>query len=132
LSQLRSLNWLAQEIRRVPPGSLECIHLQEQISAVRARLPNSILNYHDLLASRGQSSAVPVSDQTRCSACQTKLPSTLLDELAGPRRFGVCPNCGVFLWSNETSAQPLGQPGEAALPPSAAPAPRISPKDAHA
>lgn len=121
LSQLRSLNWLAQEIRRIPAGSLEGIHLQEQISAVRARLPNSILNYHDLLASRGQPSAVPVSNQTSCSACHINLPLVLLDELAGPRRFGICPNCGVFLWSNEAPAQPA-----------TAPAPRSSPKDAHA
>lgn len=121
LSQLRSLNWLAQEIRRIPPGSLEGLHLQEQISAVRARLPNSILNYHDLLASRGQPSAVPVVGQASCSACHTKLPLPLLDELAGPRRFGICPNCGVFLWSDETSASTT-----------TAPAPRLSPKDAHA
>jgi hypothetical protein len=100
LSQLRSLNWLAQEVRRVPPASLEGLHIQDQIGAVRARLPNSILAYHDRLASRGQPSVVAVIG-TSCSGCHLKLPRGILGELASAGRFGVCPNCGVFLWSGE-------------------------------
>lgn len=107
LSQLRSLNWLAEEIRRVPAGSLECVRLQEQISAVRARLPNSILGYHDQLAARGQPSAAAVSGPG-CGACHGKLPTELLAELSGPRRFGVCPHCGVFLWSTGSGSARTG------------------------
>ncbi len=101
LSQLRSLNWLAQEVRRVPPGSLEGLHVQDQIAAIRARLPNSILTYHDRLATRGQPSVVAVKG-TSCSACHLKLPRGIVSELALAGRFSVCPNCGVFLWSGET------------------------------
>lgn len=104
LSQLRSLNWLAQEVRRVPPASLEGLHIQDQIGAVRARLPNSILSYHDRLASRGQPSVVAVRG-TGCSGCHLKLPRGLLGELALAGRFSVCPNCGVFLWSGEEPAK---------------------------
>jgi len=100
LSQLRSLNWLAQEIRRVPLGSREGVVLQNQMEAVRARLPNSILDYHDRLAMDGKPSAVQVLGAT-CGACHVNLPRSLLEELALPGRFGVCPKCGLFLWAGE-------------------------------
>lgn len=105
LSQLRSLNWLAQEVCRVPAGSLEGVRLQEQIATVRARLPNSILGYHDQFAARNQPSIAAVDGQ-HCGACRGALPAALLAELAGPRRFGVCPHCGVFLWSGDDARVP--------------------------
>ena len=101
LSQLRSLNWLAQEICRVPPESPEGAHLQSQLDAVRGRLPNSILDYHDRLAIDGKPSAAEVVGAA-CSSCHSRLPRALLDELALPGRFGVCPNCGLFLWAEES------------------------------
>jgi predicted nucleic acid-binding Zn-ribbon protein len=106
LSQLRSLNHLSQEIRRLPRESPEAVLLQTQIGALRARLPNSILSYHDRLAARGQDSAIKVNGES-CSVCHLKLPRGLLGELAVPGRFGVCPNCGVFLWMGEKSAEPV-------------------------
>jgi hypothetical protein len=105
LSQLRSLNWLAQEVGRVPPGSPEDLLLQSQMVAVRARLPHAILAYHDRLAARGQVSAAQVSGSA-CGACRFELSRDLLGELALAGRFGVCPQCGVFLWSGETSRPP--------------------------
>lgn len=105
LSQLRSLNWLAQEVRRVPSGSLEGLHLQDQIAAVRARLPNSILSYHDRLATRGLPSVASVNG-TSCRGCHLKLPSSILGDLALAGRFSVCPNCGVFLWSGDEAKAP--------------------------
>lgn len=120
LSQLRSLNWLAQEVQRVPPGSLEGLHVQDQIAAVRARLPNSILAYHDRLAARGQPSVIPITG-TSCSGCHLKLPRGILGELALAGRFSVCPNCGVFLWS--------GEEGHESIKPSAR---RTSSKATHA
>ena len=107
LSQLRSLNWLAQEIRRVPSGSRERAHLQSQMDAVRARLPDSILDYHDRLATDGKPSAAEVIGDA-CGGCHSKLPETLLDELALPGRFGVCPKCGLFLWAGESLVLPAG------------------------
>lgn len=100
LSQLRSLNHLNREIRSLPRENPEAILLQTQIEALRARLPNSILEYHDRFAARSQPSAVKVAGDS-CSACHLKLPRDLCDELAAPGRFGVCPNCGVFLWLGE-------------------------------
>ncbi len=105
LSQLRSLNWLTQEIRRVPPGSRECALLQNQMDAVRSRLPDSILNYHDGLAAGGKATAAEVAGVT-CGGCKTKLPDDLLATLAHPGRFGVCPKCGVFLWAATTQNDP--------------------------
>lgn len=98
LSQLRSMNHLSQEMRRVPPDSAEAILLQKQIAALRARLPNSILDYHDRFEARGKTSVTQVTGSS-CGACHLKLPSGLMGELAVPGRFGVCPNCGVFLWT---------------------------------
>jgi hypothetical protein len=106
LSQLRSLNWLALEFRRLPVGSLEAALVQRQMEAVRARLPNSMLGYHDRLAARGQVSAAQVTESDNCGACHLKLPRGLIGELSLPGRFGVCPNCGVFLWSGEPSQEP--------------------------
>ena len=120
LSQLRSLNHLGREIRTLPPESPEAALLQEQIGALRARLPNSILSYHDRLASRGQVSVAKVSGES-CGACHLKLPRGLFCELALPGRFGVCTNCGVFLWADE-------QPAEPALPPIQKPARKTTDK----
>jgi predicted nucleic acid-binding Zn-ribbon protein len=97
LSQLRSLNWLAQEISRVPAGSVERAHLLGQIEAVRARLPNALLAHHDQLAARGRPSTVPIQAGA-CGTCGEPLATEVLAELAAPGRFGVCPHCGVFLW----------------------------------
>lgn len=107
LSQLRSLNWLAQEIRRVPAGSREAAYLQSQVDALRARLPTSILEHHDRLAKGGKVSAAQVRGD-RCAACQAQISPALLLELVQPGRFGVCLRCGLFLWvdeSHESAAQ---------------------------
>lgn len=108
LSQLRSLNHHSQEMRRVPGGSPEALLLQKQIDALRARLPNSILGYHDRLAARGKASAAKISGES-CSACHLKLPRGLYCELSVPGRFGVCPNCGVFLWIENVSESPAAE-----------------------
>lgn len=100
LSQLRTLNWMAQELRRLPSGSSEAGLMGKQIEAVRSRLPTSILNYHDSLAAKGRVSAAQVRG-VGCGACHLKLPVGLVAELGTPGRFGVCPNCGVFLWKGE-------------------------------
>lgn len=99
LSQLRSLNWLTQEIRRVPPGSRERALLQSQIDAVRDRLPDSILDHHDQLARSGHSTATEIVDGA-CGGCRAQLPPTLIKEVSLPGRFSVCPNCGLFLWAS--------------------------------
>jgi len=112
LSQLRSLNWLAQEIRRVPAGSVEHAHLRSQLEAVRARLPHAILAHHDQFAARGRPSAAQV-DGRACGACREALPAALLAELAEPGRFGVCPHCGVFLWSADSAPAPRRAAGRA-------------------
>ncbi|MBS0663664.1 MAG: hypothetical protein JSR48_10410 [Verrucomicrobia bacterium] len=103
LSQLRSLNHLTQEVASLPRESREAVLLLAQIESLRARLPNSILSYHDRLAARGRPSAIKV-EGTTCRACHLRLPRGLLGELAVPGRFGVCPNCGVFLWLGEKPA----------------------------
>ena len=43
LSQLRSLNWLLEETRRVPAGSSERGLLQSQIDGLRARGARGVL-----------------------------------------------------------------------------------------
>ena len=109
LSQLRSLNHLSEEVRRLPKESREAVLLQTQVGALRSRLPNSILSYHDRFAARGKPSAIRVNGAS-CSACHLKLPSGLIGELAVPGRFGVCPNCGVFLWMGEKSTESVPSP----------------------
>lgn len=98
LSQLRSLNWLLEETRRVPAGSSERGLLQSQIDGLRARLPQSILAHHDHLAARGLASVAAV-EALSCGACRHPLPVALRREVSAPGCFGVCPSCGVFLWS---------------------------------
>lgn len=110
LSQLRSLNHLSWERRRVPAGSAEAILLQEQIGALRARLPGAILDYHDHWEVQSQSSTAGVVGDG-CGACHRSLPRELLEELAVPGHFGVCPHCGVFVWRDTDP-----QPGESASP----------------
>ena len=112
VSQLRSLNWLTQEIHRVPTGSGEAAHLQTQMDAVRARLPDSILAHHDQLAAGGRRSAAQVQGDT-CGGCQSPLPPALRQELAQSGRFGVCPKCGIFLWAEDASAPPLAAAAKA-------------------
>lgn len=108
LSQLRSLNHHSEELRRVPGASPEALLLQKQIDALRARLPHSILAYHDRLAVRGKASAAKVRGES-CSACHLKLPRGLFCELSVPGRFGVCPNCGVFLWVETAVEHPAAE-----------------------
>lgn len=115
LSQLRSLNWLTQEIRRVPAGSGEGTLLRSQMDAVRTRLPESILDHHDRLAAEGKLTAAEISGD-KCSACETTLPPELLGSLTQPGRFGVCPQCSVFLWV----ASAFDRPPETAARPAAA------------
>ena len=103
LSQLRSLNWLAREIQRVPPGCGEIALLQIQIEAVRARLPDAILEHHDRMARLGKSSTAEVINGT-CGECHAPLPSSLVEELSRPGHFGVCPSCGLFLWTGQSVA----------------------------
>lgn len=97
LSQLRTLNWLIQEQRHLPLGSAQAILLGEQEAAIRQRLPNSILAYHDQLARTGKSSVAAVAGSL-CGACCAVLPAALRSELQVPGRFRVCPKCGVFIW----------------------------------
>lgn len=119
LSQLRSLNHHSEEMRRVPGASPEALLLKKQIDALRARLPHSILAYHDRLAARGKASAAKVRGES-CSACHLKLPRGLFCELSVPGRFGVCPNCGVFLWVETAVESPVAEP--VSEPPAEAPA----------
>jgi hypothetical protein len=105
LSQLRSLNWLGQELRRLPKGSAEGARLHAQVDEVRARLPNSILGYHDRLTKSGGVSTAELAGH-RCGACQVALPAGLLRDLRTAGHFGVCPACGVFLW--DAAAHPRG------------------------
>lgn len=113
LSQLRTLSWLGREAARLPAESPERSLLDKQITALRERLPLSILRYHDDRAKKNLPSVANVSG-TSCSNCHLKLPSGTINELAQPGRFGICPNCGVFLWSGESdrgaSASPLPKP----------------------
>lgn len=102
LSQLRTLNWLIKEQRHLPSASAQAVLLGEQVAAIRQRLPQAILTYHDELAGSGKSSVAAVAGSL-CSACYTVLPNETLSELKTPGRFRVCPKCGVFIW-NENSA----------------------------
>jgi predicted nucleic acid-binding Zn-ribbon protein len=109
LSQLRSLNWLALEVRRLPAGSREGALLLNQINSLRDRLPDAILEHHDRLAREGKITAAEVSADA-CSSCRTKLPPPLLKELSQPGHFNVCPNCGVFLWAVPDAQNPPEKP----------------------
>lgn len=42
---------------------------------------------------------------TACGNCSEPLPTEIVRELASPGRFGVCPKCGIFLWSGDTESQ---------------------------
>ena len=103
LSQLRTLSWLLGEAQRLPAGNPQRLILDAQIEAVRGRLPLSILRYHD---ERVQKNLPSVSDLngTACGNCQQELPRETIGELAIPGRFGVCPKCGVFIWSGNAVA----------------------------
>ena len=115
LSQLRSLNWLSQEIGRVPPGSREGALLQCQIDAVRDRLPDSILSHHDRLARNGRVTATEIVGGS-CGGCHAPLPLTLIEEVSLPGRFSVCPHCGLFLWAppSPSPLSPAADDGHAA------------------
>ena len=102
LSQLRTLNWLTKEQHYLPPGSAQFAVLQAQLMATRERLPHAILTYHDRLGARGKPSVATLSGSS-CGGCHLKLPSGMLAELRVPGRFGVCPSCGVFVWSGDNS-----------------------------
>lgn len=97
LSQLRTLDWLVQEVERVPADTREGLLLREQIESVRARLPHAILAYHDQRAAQGERSTAEV-DGVVCGACCARLPAGLLEDILQPGHFGVCPQCGVFVW----------------------------------
>jgi predicted nucleic acid-binding Zn-ribbon protein len=103
LSQLRTLSWLLGEVQRLPAGNPQRLILTAQIEAVRGRLPLSILRYHD---ERVQKNLPSVSDLRgpACGNCQQELPPDTISELAIPGRFGVCPKCGVFIWSGNAVA----------------------------
>ena len=103
LSQLRTLNWLLGEVRRLPAGNPQRSVLEGQIEAVRERLPLSILRYHDARAKQKLPSVSNLSG-SNCSNCHLKLPAGTVAELGRAGSFGVCPNCGVFVWSGDLAA----------------------------
>lgn len=115
LSQLRTLNWLSQEARRLPFDSAERQILCTQIEALRARLPLSMLRHHDDRAKRNLPSIANIQESC-CGHCRAELPSGTLHALIHPGRFGVCPNCGVFLWSASTAEIVWEEEAEAGRP----------------
>lgn len=102
LSQLRTLSWLLGEAQRLPAGNPQRLILDEQIEAVRGRLPVSILRYHDERVQKGLPSVSDLRGST-CGNCQHELQPETLSELTDPGRFGVCPKCGVFIWSGNAA-----------------------------
>jgi len=103
LSQLRTLSWLLGEAQRLPAGNQHRLVLDAQIEAVRGRLPLSILRYHDERVGKNLPSVSDLSGPA-CGNCRQELPPDMIKELAHPGRFGVCPNCGVFIWSGDAVA----------------------------
>jgi predicted nucleic acid-binding Zn-ribbon protein len=71
---------------------------------VRARLPHAILAHHDQFAAAGKPSAAEAHEHL-CGACGAKLSHELVAVLASPGHFGVCPQCGVFLWRADADAR---------------------------
>jgi hypothetical protein len=100
MNVLRNLNWLDNEHRFLPSGSAEATLVERRQTAIRAKLPESLLSFHERLKARGKPSVVPLSG-LNCSACHLKLPSGVLGELRTPGRYSVCPNCSVFVWSGD-------------------------------
>jgi predicted nucleic acid-binding Zn-ribbon protein len=86
LSQLRSLNWLTQELQRLSPASPEAVHLQAQVAGLRSRLPYAILSYHDRLCANNKPSVVEISGE-ECGYCSELLAPVLRRKLITPGRF---------------------------------------------
>ena len=104
LSQLRTLDWLGKEAKRLPAQSPERALLDTQINALRSRLPVVILQYHDDRSQRGLPDVANLNGTT-CGNCNEPLPRETVHELASSGRFVVCPKCGIFLWSGDTESR---------------------------
>ena len=102
LSQLRTLSWLLGEAQRLPVGNGQRLILEAQIEAVRGRLPLSILRYHDERVKKNLPSVSDLNGSS-CGNCHQVLPPETISDLADPGRFGVCPECGVFIWSGHAA-----------------------------
>lgn len=100
---LRNLNWLEKERRCLTEGGTTALLVEKQMATARAELPHSVLCLHERFAARGKPSVVRLAGSS-CSACHLKLPSGELGMLRVAGRYGICPNCGVFVWSGEEQA----------------------------
>ncbi len=107
LSQLRTLSWLLGEAQRLPSDHPHRLVLEGQIAVVRGRLPLSILRYHDERAQKNLPSVGDLNGST-CGTCHEPLPADMIDELAHPGRFGVCPGCGVLIASGHAAVSSAG------------------------
>jgi predicted nucleic acid-binding Zn-ribbon protein len=103
MNALRLLNWLDQERRAQTDGTAAAALVEQQQTATRGAMTESLVSFHDRFAARGKPSVVSLAGSS-CSACHLKLPSGLLGELHRPGRYSMCPTCGVFVWSGEESA----------------------------
>lgn len=104
IQSLRQLEELDKVRGTLRPKSSKVASLLTKIEALREKLPTAILKHYDQRHARSMPAIVPVK-QGVCGACHLRMNrSNVLGLHRSSGSIGVCENCGVFVYLNESEA----------------------------
>lgn len=105
------LHWLRQlsdadaARSRLSKNAREFAEMTLEMESLRSWLPTAILQHYDQRRARGKPCVVPIINGV-CACCHLKLPSGHTSDLRGTDgAFGVCDNCGAFIFQDESELQ---------------------------
>ena len=81
---------------------------QEEIAALRASVPETILGHYDRLTIRGKKGVALIRNQV-CSGCQMRLPIGTITTLMRDQDIQLCDSCGRYLYLPHLSEEPVAE-----------------------
>jgi predicted nucleic acid-binding Zn-ribbon protein len=82
---------------------------EDQIAALRAKIPQPVLSHYDRMGDRGKKGVALVRHQT-CSACHMGVPLGQILHLKSGADICLCGSCGRYLYLREEATEKTGLP----------------------
>lgn len=103
LIQLQELT-LVREEQNVAGGGVHLEQLDEAISAMTEKLPDTVGVMFGKLAKKDSNVIVPVVDNL-CAVCRMQLPISLVQQVKLAKEVHSCPNCARYLYMPEMATR---------------------------
>lgn len=101
IQALKELQSLARANKSARPVATAVLSPQQV--ALRAQIPNSILNHFDRLVAQGRSGVAPLRNGI-CGGCHIRIPRAHVAGICASHELDVCDQCGTFIYSEEILA----------------------------